>query len=86
MHLSWIRIGLAIPIGFLFLLSACGGGGNETVPGPVASIEVSPSAVLLTATGQSQSLHVRAFDANGTEISMTLPLIDVVHSHSVTRL
>ncbi len=68
MHLTWIQIGLSFQFGSLLLLSACGGGGSEAGPSPVISIEVSPSAVLLTAKGQSQPLRVRALDANGTEI------------------
>jgi hypothetical protein len=63
----------------LVLLASCGGGNGTSapdatapaaslVPGPVARLEVTPSAVVLTAAGQTRKLSVRAFDANDVEV------------------
>lgn len=67
--LGWGR-GLAlaciVALGLGTIVGSGGGGVDE--PGPVARLEVSPSAVLLNAVGQTQTLKVQAFDANGVEI------------------
>ncbi len=62
-------------------LSACGGGGGgggdagggDPAGGglpvrPAARLEVTPAALLLTASGQRQQFQVRAFDAAGAEV------------------
>lgn len=58
----------------IVVFSSCGsdpdeGGGQDPLPAGVAArVEIVPGAVLLTQRGQSKSLTVRVFDADGVEI------------------
>ena len=62
----------------LAALAACGGGGDASGSGALdpgglpegvaVRLEVTPAALLLTASGQRQTLGVRAFDAQGAEV------------------
>ena len=49
-------------------------GGSPDAGGPagVARIEVTPSSLVFTATGQSHPLTARAFDASGNEVPATI--------------
>jgi hypothetical protein len=66
---SFVSAIVALPAG-------CHGASDEQDPGAapqlpagvVARLEVSPTAVLLVGSGQSQRLRVRACDANGAEV------------------
>ena len=61
------RLGAYLVLAFLW---GCGGSGGSGNAGPnIARVEVSPTAVLLTGTGQTQALTVRAFDRSGAEIT-----------------
>lgn len=63
-----------LPCALLALAVACGG--DSTGPGDPAAgprIEIAPGALLLTAAGGTEALHVRAFDADGHE--MTAPSV-----------
>jgi hypothetical protein len=55
-------------------LAACGGGGSDTtLPGapaePVVRVEVTPAALMFTASGQQQQLAARGLDAQGREVA-----------------
>jgi hypothetical protein len=64
-HWSRSTTGLAT-LGVLALLASCGNASEK--PKAVTRLEVTPSAVLLTAAGESRKLTVRAYDASGAEL------------------
>lgn len=68
-HLA-TTIRFAIGMAVIAVVAACGGngGGASESPGPVVSIEVLPTALLVTGAGQTQVLKVRALDANGVVV------------------
>ncbi len=53
-------------------LAACGGGGGGDAAAPaepVVRVEVTPAALMFTASGQQQRLSARGFDAQGREVA-----------------
>lgn len=53
-------------------LAACGGGGGGDAAAPaepVVRVEVTPAALMFTASGQQQRLNARGFDAQGREVT-----------------
>ena len=68
------RSAMLLPALLAVFAVACGG--DSTGPGDPAAgprIEIAPGALLLTAAGATEALHVRAFDADGHE--MTAPSV-----------
>ena len=60
----------------LLVATSCGGGTDKSSPPQptptVARIEVTPAAALLTASGQQKPFSAQAFDANGTELDISI--------------
>ena len=52
----------------VFALTGCGGD-DKGSPAPIARLQVEPSAMLFTEPGRARALKVRAFDAEGNELS-----------------
>ncbi|MCA9837173.1 MAG: cadherin-like domain-containing protein [Trueperaceae bacterium] len=71
---------LSILLALSLILTACPGPSGSAPKASIASLDISPSALLFSAQGQSATLSVKAYDAKGQEMDLSSKSLEWLNS------